>query len=133
MGILIAYCKNCKNLLGSEMRSSKVEILNGTLAVPCTCGSNAVVPHGIYDFKNNNYDVRQSHDIPNAILDKIRNEIKLQNSSKNINQLKNGGVNSGREYISSEPDNNSFKEVGRNDPCSCGSGIKYKKCHGNNK
>ncbi|MBI2024457.1 SEC-C domain-containing protein, partial [Candidatus Giovannonibacteria bacterium] len=22
------------------------------------------------------------------------------------------------------------KEIGRNDPCSCGSGKKYKKCHG---
>jgi preprotein translocase subunit SecA len=25
------------------------------------------------------------------------------------------------------------KEPGRNDPCPCGSGKKYKKCHGNNK
>jgi len=24
------------------------------------------------------------------------------------------------------------KEVGRNDPCPCGSGKKYKKCHGKN-
>ena len=23
-----------------------------------------------------------------------------------------------------------FANVGRNDPCPCGSGLKYKKCHG---
>lgn len=26
----------------------------------------------------------------------------------------------------------SFAKVGRNDPCPCGSGLKYKKCHGKN-
>ena len=25
-----------------------------------------------------------------------------------------------------------FANVGRNDPCPCGSGLKYKKCHGRN-
>jgi preprotein translocase subunit SecA len=25
-----------------------------------------------------------------------------------------------------------FADVGRNDPCPCGSGLKYKKCHGAN-
>jgi uncharacterized protein len=25
-----------------------------------------------------------------------------------------------------------FPDIGRNDPCLCGSGIKFKKCHGKN-
>ncbi|HKM27756.1 MAG TPA: SEC-C metal-binding domain-containing protein [Thiopseudomonas sp.] len=29
-----------------------------------------------------------------------------------------------------EPVRNPLKEVGRNDPCPCDSGKKYKKCHG---
>ncbi len=29
-----------------------------------------------------------------------------------------------------EPVRNPLKDVGRNDPCPCGSGQKYKKCHG---
>ncbi|NIU63627.1 MAG: zinc chelation protein SecC [Pseudomonas stutzeri] len=29
-----------------------------------------------------------------------------------------------------EPVRNPLKDVGRNDPCPCGSGKKYKKCHG---
>ncbi|MES2821543.1 MAG: SEC-C metal-binding domain-containing protein [Pseudomonadota bacterium] len=29
-----------------------------------------------------------------------------------------------------EPVRNSLKEVGRNDPCPCGSAKKFKKCHG---
>jgi len=33
-----------------------------------------------------------------------------------------------REQVKGIP--KSFPEVGRNDPCSCGSGKKYKKCHG---
>jgi len=29
-----------------------------------------------------------------------------------------------------EPVRNPLKDVGRNDPCPCGSGQKFKKCHG---
>nr|WP_314587434.1 SEC-C metal-binding domain-containing protein [uncultured Pseudomonas sp.] len=29
-----------------------------------------------------------------------------------------------------EPVRNPLKEVGRNDPCPCGSEMKFKKCHG---
>ena len=31
------------------------------------------------------------------------------------------------------PARNPLKDVGRNDPCPCGSGQKFKKCHGANK
>lgn len=33
-------------------------------------------------------------------------------------------------YSGSEPYKREEKKVGRNDPCPCGSGLKYKKCHG---
>ncbi|WP_027351079.1 SEC-C metal-binding domain-containing protein [Halotalea alkalilenta] len=29
-----------------------------------------------------------------------------------------------------EPVRNALKDIGRNDPCPCGSGKKFKKCHG---
>jgi uncharacterized protein YecA (UPF0149 family) len=29
-----------------------------------------------------------------------------------------------------EPVRNALKDVGRNDPCPCGNGKKFKKCHG---
>ena len=29
-----------------------------------------------------------------------------------------------------QPKKRAMKKVGRNDPCPCGSGKKYKKCHG---
>ena len=32
--------------------------------------------------------------------------------------------------IPEEPEISMFKGVGRNEPCPCGSGLKYKKCHG---
>ena len=30
-----------------------------------------------------------------------------------------------------DPARNPLRDVGRNDPCPCGSGKKFKKCHGN--
>lgn len=35
-------------------------------------------------------------------------------------------------YSGSEPYRREEKKIGRNDPCPCGSGLKYKKCHGKN-
>ena len=40
-----------------------------------------------------------------------------------------GQANDGKEKLKSEPVKNE-KKVGRNDPCPCGSGKKYKQCHG---
>jgi preprotein translocase subunit SecA len=37
-----------------------------------------------------------------------------------------GGDGSSTTKTASNP----YKNVGRNDPCPCGSGKKYKKCHG---
>ena len=37
---------------------------------------------------------------------------------------KEGGIN--KTVVNEEP------KVGRNDPCPCGSGLKYKNCHGKN-
>ncbi len=38
-----------------------------------------------------------------------------------------------KSYSKKKVDTYPNKEVGRNEPCYCGSGIKYKKCHGKNK
>ncbi|MDK2661723.1 SEC-C metal-binding domain-containing protein [Cupriavidus sp. LEh21] len=37
---------------------------------------------------------------------------------------------SGPNFSTFEPRRNHWEKVGRNDPCPCGSGLKYKKCHG---
>jgi len=39
-------------------------------------------------------------------------------------------LNRGEEPVSTQPAHRSDDKVGRNDPCPCGSGKKYKKCHG---
>jgi len=41
-----------------------------------------------------------------------------------------GGLEPGQEAQAIEPIRNRQPKVGRNDPCPCGSGKKYKKCHG---
>jgi preprotein translocase subunit SecA len=43
-----------------------------------------------------------------------------------------GGVEPGQTSKAVEPIHNLQPKVGRNDPCPCGSGKKYKKCHGAN-
>ncbi|MEO6077259.1 MAG: SEC-C metal-binding domain-containing protein, partial [Candidatus Andersenbacteria bacterium] len=40
------------------------------------------------------------------------------------------GPSASATETSSEPLHNPYKDVGRNDPCPCGSGKKFKKCHG---
>lgn len=39
-------------------------------------------------------------------------------------------VTTNRGPLAGAPSGNGVPEVGRNDPCPCGSGKKYKKCHG---
>ncbi len=36
----------------------------------------------------------------------------------------------GEETLATAPPKGAVDKVGRNDPCPCGSGKKYKKCHG---
>ena len=45
----------------------------------------------------------------------IKKEVNEQKEKKEINRKEKG---------------TNFKKIGRNDPCHCGSGLKYKKCHG---
>jgi len=40
------------------------------------------------------------------------------------------GHSHGHAHSSSEPYRREAPKLGRNDPCFCGSGKKYKKCHG---
>ncbi|WP_455388850.1 SEC-C metal-binding domain-containing protein [Petrachloros mirabilis] len=39
-------------------------------------------------------------------------------------------LNRGEEPVATQTVHRSDEKVGRNDPCPCGSGKKYKKCHG---
>ncbi|MDR1925609.1 MAG: SEC-C domain-containing protein [Planctomycetaceae bacterium] len=52
-----------------------------------------------------------------------------QGQNKAINDIKSA-ENAGSESKKSEPIRNRTPRVGRNDPCPCGSGKKYKNCHG---
>ena len=40
------------------------------------------------------------------------------------------GPDCNHEHAASEPFRRAEAKQGRNDPCACGSGKKYKKCHG---
>ncbi len=56
-------------------------------------------------------------------LKQARNEQKELGNGVNLEAKHPGGI-----YDTGK--NNNFEKVGRNDPCPCGSGKKYKKCHG---
>jgi preprotein translocase subunit SecA len=48
----------------------------------------------------------------------VLNNMNIRNQSSKQNDVENF-------------DNPAPKKIGRNDPCPCGSGKKYKQCHGN--
>jgi preprotein translocase subunit SecA len=60
-----------------------------------------------------------------AVLDLTRNIQRKKEKELASLQLGDGGT-----ATVTQPANNPYKNVGRNDPCPCGSGKKYKKCHG---
>ncbi len=63
-----------------------------------------------------------------GLLSKIKNDlIKLL---LNLNIVVSNNENESNEKIM-KSDKNNFKKVGRNDKCPCGSGKKFKHCHGN--
>ena len=62
----------------------------------------------------------------------MREETKLQEVHKSA-QLIGGGTAGDvepKQAISQKPKDKEGHEIGRNDPCFCGSGKKFKKCHG---
>ena len=64
-----------------------------------------------------------------GLLTKIKNDIiKLL---LNLNLVVNSNENNKIKKEKLEEDNKEFKKVGRNDRCPCGSGKKFKLCHGN--
>ncbi len=63
-----------------------------------------------------------------GLLNKIKNDVIKLLLNLNI-VLKNQEENLYKKEVSKE--NNNFKKIGRNDKCPCGSGKKFKHCHGN--
>ena len=61
-----------------------------------------------------------------SVLDLTRNIQRKKEKELAAMQLGGGGEPSSAPKAASNP----YKNVGRNDPCPCGSGKKYKKCHG---
>ena len=50
--------------------------------------------------------------------------------SSETSEVSQGGTQPGQAVTAIEPIRNREKKLGRNDPCHCGSGKKYKNCHG---
>ena len=64
-----------------------------------------------------------------GLLFKIKNDvIKLL---LNLNIVVSSNKNDKKDYEKDDIKKNNFKKVGRNEKCPCGSGKKYKHCHGN--
>ena len=53
--------------------------------------------------------------------------LRLEETLKNMPEGNSGGT---EEVVAPNVQNIEYKNVGRNDPCPCNSGLKYKKCHG---
>jgi preprotein translocase subunit SecA len=62
--------------------------------------------------------------VEKGVADKNEDEAEVQA------QTKRGGARTAGEGSVTAPVKRERPKVGRNDPCPCGSGKKYKKCHG---
>ena len=63
-----------------------------------------------------------------GLLAKIKNDLIKLLLNLNIVTTENENENIKKK---GDEENNNFKKVGRNDKCPCGSGKKFKFCHGN--
>jgi preprotein translocase subunit SecA len=64
-------------------------------------------------------------ELPAAIVDMQRRQ---EQAARQRIRLSHGGAPAGPQKV--ETVRRDAEKVGRNDPCPCGSGKKYKKCHG---
>lgn len=64
-----------------------------------------------------------------AVASQARSTSVAQQVRVNVDNLENATTNSGNAPAKQEPIRKSMDKVGRNDPCPCGSGKKYKNCH----
>ena len=79
--------------------------------------------------------IREGFELFDNMLDKINKDITLYLLKAEIRQnltakQVKGNANSGAEKVSKNRTIKKNKKVGRNDPCPCGSGKKYKNCCG---
>ena len=81
----------------------------------------ALEGYEIFDKMQDNIDAN----ITNLLM---RVEIKQNIAPSNNNNKVQ--TNDGKEALKQSPKVNEHKKIGRNDPCPCGSGKKYKQCHG---
>jgi preprotein translocase subunit SecA len=70
--------------------------------------------------------VRPASSAPSTTIDAIERDFQR----KKQRELEHARMAGGGENGSEPAQRRSGEKVGRNDPCPCGSGKKYKKCHG---
>jgi preprotein translocase subunit SecA len=82
----------------------------------------------------------EGYDIFNDMLDNIDAnvtnflmKVEIKQSITPRGQTVRGQTNDQKEGLKQKPMVNTNKKIGRNDPCPCGSGLKYKNCCGRNK
>ncbi len=89
------------------------------------------------DSSNNEQNSKQENSLENKTEEKNNQKTISVDKLKNIEepQMNKHFVHNSANQSNDESANSSVKwqskKVGRNDPCPCGSGKKYKKCHGN--
>lgn len=108
--------------------------------VQLACAKGSSIQDLIYEFESRKINFKTPLQAQQTIqlLTEIYNNTRMwSNNGHTLVELL--ALNEGNEAIGSKPSlltlvdgskANSVPKVGRNDPCPCGSGLKYKKCHG---
>ncbi|WP_148298812.1 YecA family protein [Paenibacillus pini] len=113
-----------------------VEYLIDDIQLACSKGSS--IQDLIYEFESRNIHFKTAMQAQNtvAMLAEIHNHTRMwSNAGHTLVELQElAGSNEEQELLrlvgSQESPQNSVPKVGRNEPCPCGSGLKYKKCCG---
>jgi preprotein translocase subunit SecA len=69
---------------------------------------------------------KASHDAPKTVIEETKPR------PAESSETQRAASESQKGDVKPEPIRNTGQRVGRNDPCPCGSGKKYKQCHGRN-
>ena len=116
-----------KNLTESMYEDFLRTFLRLQMAVEQALPEQKSALQGKVDYSNpeGNLDAKERNEAPAPSANKVAGNAKGMPNQAPKEEVK------ARTYVKDKDD--PYANVGRNDPCPCGSGKKYKKCHGANK
>ena len=121
---LVEYKREGFNMFYEMIESIEEEIVEYVLKVQV--GDETIHMKEVFDASSQHLSHEQAKDMRHLSIQQAKD------SQRQMPQQQETYANQPDEEIPSEPYRREGKKIGRNEPCPCGSGKKYKKCCGAN-